>query len=72
MVDGILNLQKVALEQLTEDRLASGSLGLETEELLSLAGIYWDELGQEYFNLETFHREVFERLTQEYTSANYA
>ena len=34
MIDGILSLEKAALERLTEDRIASGSLGEEVEDML--------------------------------------
>ena len=68
MFDGMISLEKAALERLTEDRLASGSLGPEVEEMLVEAGVYWDTLNQEYFNIETFQRETFERLAEEYVS----
>ena len=68
MIDGILSLEKAALERLTQDRLTSGSLGPEVDDMLSEAGIYWDTLNQEYFNIEAFQRETFERLAQEYVS----
>jgi hypothetical protein len=67
-----LHLEKAALEKLTEDRIASGSLGPEVEDILSEAGIYWDEIGQEYFSIENFQRETFERLAAEYGSQDYA
>ena len=47
-------------------------LGPEVEEILVGAGIYWDEIGHEYFSIEVFQRETFERLTTEYVSQNYA
>ena len=72
MIDGILSLEKAALEKLTADRIASGSLGPEVDEVLSSAGIYWDELGQEYFSIDNFQRETFERLANEYASQNDA
>ncbi len=72
MIPGILTLEKAALQRLTEDRLASGSLGEETEVALASAGVYWDELGQEYFSIDAFQRETFERLAHEYASQNYA
>jgi len=72
MIEGILSLEKAALERLTEDRIASGSLGEEVDELLSEAGIYWDTLNQEYFNIDAFQRETFERLASEYASQNDA
>ena len=72
MIDGILSLEKAALEKLTEDRIASGSLGAEVEEFLTSAGVYWDMLNQEYFSIEAFQRETFERLAAEYASQDYA
>ena len=72
MLSGIISLEKAALERLTEDRLASGSLGPEVEEMLVEAGIYWDTLNHEYFSIEAFQRETFERLAEEYVSQNDA
>jgi hypothetical protein len=72
MIEGLLSLEKAALERLTEDRIASGSLGTEVEEMLSSAGVYWDEISQEYFSIDVFQKETFERLTQEYIHEDYA
>ena len=72
MIEGLLSLEKAALEQLTKDRIASGSLGDELEEILSAAGVYWDMLNHEYFSIENFQRETFERLAAEYASQDYA
>ena len=72
MIDGILSLEKAALEKLTEDRIASGSLGPEVEDILSESGIYWDTLNEEYFSIDNFQRETFERLVKEYVSQDYA
>jgi hypothetical protein len=72
MIDGILSLEKAALQRLTEDRIASGSLGEEVDEVLSEAGIYWDTLNQEYFSIDAFQRETFERLAAEYVSKDYS
>ena len=72
MIEGILSLEKAALQRLTEDRIASGSLGEEVDEMLSEAGIYWDTLNNEYFSIDNFQRETFERLAQEYASHNDA
>ena len=72
MLSGIMSLEKAALERLTEDRLASGSLGPEVEEMLVEAGVYWDTLNQEYFSIDAFQRETFERLAAEYASQNDA
>ena len=72
MIDGLISLEKAALERLTEDRIASGSLGEEVEEMLADAGVYWDTLNQEYFNIDAFQRETFDRLAAEYASQDYA
>jgi len=72
MIEGILSLEKAALERLTEDRIASGSLGQELEGMLVEAGVYWDEIGQEYFSIDAFQRETYERLGAEYASQDYA
>jgi hypothetical protein len=72
MIDGILSLEKAALARLTEDRIASGSLGEEVEDMLSEAGIYWDTLNNEYFSIDNFQRETFTRLAEEYASRNDA
>jgi hypothetical protein len=63
-----MNLEQKALERLTEDRRLSGSLGDELEEMLNSAGIYWDSLNQEYFNIDTFQAETFKRLAAEYAA----
>ena len=72
MIDGIISLEKAALQKLTEDRIASGSLGEEVEDMLSEAGVYWDDIGHEYFSIEAFQHETFERLAKEYASQDYA
>jgi hypothetical protein len=66
-----MNLEAKALERLTEDRRLSGSLGEEVEEMLNSAGIYWDSLNEEYFNIDSFQAETYKRLAAEYaTQAN--
>ena len=62
----IMNLEQKALARLTEDRRLSGSLGEEVEEMLNSAGIYWDSLNEEYFNIDAFQAETFKRLAAEY------
>ena len=64
----IMNLEQKALERLTEDRRLSGSLGEEVEEMLNSAGIYWDSLNEEYFNIDAFQAETYKRLAAEYAA----
>lgn len=72
MIEGIISLEKAALQRLTEDRLAKGDLGAEVESMLSEAGIYWDTINEEYFNMDSFQRETYERLAIEYAPSNHA
>ncbi len=68
----MITLEKAALQRLTEDRLLSGSLGQEVEEMLAASGIFWDEVQQAYFSMETFQLETMNRLADEYTSQENA
>tara|TARA_R110000824_G_scaffold258491_1_gene447452 strand:+ start:624 stop:845 length:222 start_codon:yes stop_codon:yes gene_type:complete len=65
MFDGILSLEKTALERLTQHRRVSGSLGTEMEEMLYLAGILWDEVEGEYFNFDQFLTEANQTIVTE-------
>jgi len=67
-LSNIMNLEQKALERLTEDRRLSGSLGEEVEEMLNSAGIYWDSLNEEYFNIDSFQAETYKRLAAEYAT----
>tara|TARA_R100000951_G_C2632141_1_gene178023 strand:+ start:306 stop:524 length:219 start_codon:yes stop_codon:yes gene_type:complete len=68
----IIDLEKAALERLTEARIASGSIPSEIEEMLTENGVYWDSLNEEYFDIQMFQKETFERLRMEYASQNDA
>ena len=68
----MMSLEKAALQRLTEDRIQSGSLGPEVEELLASSGIYWDEIGNEYFSVDAFQIETMNRLAEEYASSTDA
>ena len=68
MTEQMISLEKAALQRLTEDRIQSGSLGHEVEALLAEAGIYWDEIGNEYFSVDAFQVETMNRLAEEYAS----
>ena len=72
MMESILTLEKAALERLTEQRRISGSIPAEVEDTLQLLGVRWDEIEQEYFSIDKFQRETFERLAAEYVSQDYA
>jgi len=71
-LDNFTDLQGKALERLTEDRRLSGSLGEDVEEMLNAAGVFWDMIEEEYFNIDTFQIEIYKRLAAEYASQNDA
>ena len=72
MFEGILNLEKATLERLTNERRASGSIPQEVDDTLSMLGVHWDEVDQEYFNMDKYQTEVYEILLAEYTRENYS
>jgi|TARA_Y100000296_G_C5118942_1_gene229308 hypothetical protein len=72
MFEGILNLEKATLERLTNERRASGSIPQEVDNTLSMLGVHWDEIDQEYFSMDKYQAEVYEILLAEYTRENYA
>ena len=72
MFEGILNLEKATLERLTNERRVSGSVPQEVDDTLSMLGVHWDEIDQEYFSMAQYQTEVYERLAEEYTRANYS
>jgi len=72
MIERLLTLEKDALERLTNERRVSGSIPAEVEDTLSMLGVHWDEIEEEYFSLDKFQKETFDRLAAEYVSQNYA
>ena len=50
----ILELETAALERLTEDRRLSGSLGPEVEEMLAVAGVFWDAEEDKYTSVDAY------------------
>tara|TARA_R110002020_G_scaffold128749_1_gene288537 strand:+ start:3556 stop:3774 length:219 start_codon:yes stop_codon:yes gene_type:complete len=72
MFEGILSLEKAALERLTKERRVSGSVPQEVDDTLSLLGVHWDEVDKEYFSMDKYQAEVYEQLLEEYTRENYS
>jgi len=70
--ENILSLEKDALERLTNERRASGSIPQEVDETLSMLGVHWDDVEQEYFSMDQYQAEVYHRLAEEYTRENYS
>jgi len=72
MFENILSLEKATLERLTNERRASGSIPQEVDDTLMLLGVHWDEVDQEYFSMDQYQTEIYQRLAEEYTRANYS
>jgi hypothetical protein len=72
MFEGILSLEKAALERLTNERRASGSIPQEMDDTLSMLGVHWDEIDQEYFSMDKYQTEVYQTLLEEYTREDYS
>ena len=67
----IMTLENAALERLTNERREGGELSPEVDATLSAIGVFWDEIEQEYFNIDLFQEETYERLLVEYGSSEY-
>jgi hypothetical protein len=72
MMERLLTLEDDALERLTNERRVSGSIPAEVEDTLIMLGVRWDEVEEEYFSIDKFQKETFDRLAAEYVSQNYA
>ena len=72
MFESILSLEKEALERLTNERRVLGSIPQEVDDTLSMLGVHWDEIDQEYFSMDKYQAEVYQNLLEEYTRENYS
>ena len=72
MFESILSLEKATLERLTNERRVSGSIPQEVDDTLSMLGVHWDEIDQEYFSMDKYQAEVYQSLLEEYTRENYS
>ena len=68
----IMTLENAALERLTQERRENGELSPEVAAGLSAIGIFWDDIEEEYFNIDLFQEETYERLLIEYGSSEYS
>ena len=71
MFNGMLELEKAALERLTQERRVSGSLGLEMEEMLAMAGVLWDDVEGEYFSEDRYLTEINHTIVSKLISREY-
>ena len=51
-------LEGEALDRLTATRRQQGSLAPEVEEMLAMVGVYWDEISEEYFSVDTVLSDI--------------
>lgn len=68
----IMTLENAALERLTNERRENGELSPEVDATLSAIGVFWDEIEEEYFNIDLFQKETYERMLMEYSSSEYS
>jgi hypothetical protein len=52
------NFEGEALDRLTATRRQEGSLHPKVEEMLALVGVYWDEISEEYFSVDTVLSDI--------------
>ena len=62
------NLEGEALDRLTATRRQQGTLHPEVEEMLAMVGVYWDEIGEEYFSVDTVLNEIIEDTVKKYSN----
>jgi len=55
------------IKKLTESRLAHGPTA-ESEAVLNAAGIYWDEISNEYFSQPEFLFAEYNKFIEKYTT----
>jgi hypothetical protein len=51
-------LGSTALDRLTETRREEGLPPPELEEMLAMVGVYWDEISEEYFSVDTVLSDI--------------
>jgi len=54
MITEQMKLEKSTLKRLTTERREHGSVPTDTEKILTTLGVFWDEIGQEYFDESAF------------------
>lgn len=65
----IMTLENAALERLTQDRREGGEFSPEVDQMLATFSIYWDDISNEYFNLDEYQREMYEHFANLYSDA---
>jgi len=68
----IMNIESAALDRLTNERREHGELPPEVDATLSALGVFWDEIEQEYFNIDAYQVEIYQKLLAEYGTSEYS
>jgi len=62
------NLEGEALDRLTATRRQQGGLHPEVEEMLAMVGVYWDEISEEYFSVDTVLSDIEAETVKKYSN----
>ena len=62
------NLEGEALDRLTATRRQQGGLHPEVEEMLAMVGIFWDEISEEYFSVDTVLSDIEAETIKKYSN----
>ena len=62
------NLEGPALDRLTATRRQHGSIDPEVEEMLAMVGVYWDEISEEYFSVDTVLSDIEAETVKKYSN----
>jgi len=65
------NLEGEALDRLTATRRQRGSLHPEVEEMLAMVGVFWDEISEEYFSVDTVLSDIEAETIKKYSNSPY-
>ena len=62
------NFEGETLDRLTATRRQQGSLHPEVEEMLAMVGVYWDEISEEYFSVDTVLSDIENETVIKYSN----
>ena len=62
------NLEGEALQRLTEQRHEGLAITPEMEDMLAAAGIFWDEISEEYFSVDAVLVKVMRETVEKHSN----
>jgi len=62
------NIEGPALDRLTATRRQNGTLDPQLEEMLAMVGVYWDEISEEYFSVDTVLSDIEAETIKKYST----